>query len=109
MPTKTSSDIAKVFLKSIRKRDILPSWTPRNQLSSKVTDRGVVGTFALFLLTRMPIWMWSLALQKVIRCGSQAGFREACEVKGAVGPIISPSEKKARADFEKRLKSTASI
>ncbi|KAK3816928.1 MAG: hypothetical protein JOS17DRAFT_806118 [Linnemannia elongata] len=110
MPTKSSSDLTKIFEEYQEERypAVMDSFK-NSQLLSKVTDRGIVGALALLLVTRMPMWLWRLALQKLVRCRPQAGFLEAREVKGTITPAISPSERKARAVFEKYQKRAAAI
>lgn len=64
MPTKSSSDLTKIFEEYQEERypAVMDSFK-NSQLLSKVTDRGIVGALALLLVTRMPMWLWRLAVR----------------------------------------------
>ncbi|KAF9128386.1 hypothetical protein BGW39_005110 [Mortierella sp. 14UC] len=103
LPSKTSTDITRIFqeYKEERLPAVMESFK-KSQLLSKNMEKGLVGAFFLYATTRMPLWMWKLALVKMSRFRPQIGFLEPTAVKGTIVPIASPSEKKARAVYEQR-------
>ncbi|KAG0293590.1 hypothetical protein BGZ96_002635 [Linnemannia gamsii] len=102
MPSKSSSDITNAFEEYRGERYPAAKEAFENsQLMSKITDRSLIGAVIFYLYTSMPMWLWRMMLIKLVRFRPQAGFLKALEVKGSVVPVPSPSEKKARAMFEK--------
>ncbi|KAG0068525.1 hypothetical protein BGZ89_004575 [Linnemannia elongata] len=103
MPTSTSSDINNIFEEYRKERypAVMESYN-NSRFVAKVSDRGIIGRIVLYLITHMPIWLWRLALKKTIRHRPQVGFLEAVGLMGSVPPVVSPSEHKARAEFERR-------
>ncbi|KAF9132883.1 hypothetical protein BGX30_012505 [Mortierella sp. GBA39] len=103
MPTSTSSDVTEVFEEYRKERQpaVMESYN-NSRFVAKVSDRGIIGRIVLFLITHMPMWLWRLALKKTIRHRPQVGFLEAVGLMGSVPPVMSPSEQKARAEFERR-------
>lgn len=84
MPTKTSSDITKIFEEYQEERYPAVMDSFRNsQLSGKVTGRGIVGALALFFVTRMPIWLWRLAVHPFIFYFLSV-FDDSCRVVEAI-------------------------
>lgn len=63
---------------------------------------GIVANNIFFSLN----FFFGYQLVKLVRFRPQAGFLKALEVKGSVVPVPSPSEKKARAIFEKQSDAT---
>ncbi|KAG0062130.1 hypothetical protein BGZ89_010909 [Linnemannia elongata] len=92
-PTKTSGDITNLFEEYQKERlpAVMESFE-NSKIMSKLSDRGITGAILVFIMTHMPFWLWKLALKKTIK------FRP----QGSVIPVISPSEQKARALFEKQ-------
>ncbi|KAF9151491.1 hypothetical protein BG015_006590 [Linnemannia schmuckeri] len=103
MPSMSSLDITNTFEEYRNERYPAAKEAFENsQLMSKITDRSLMGAVIFYLYTNMPMWLWRMMLVKLVRFRPQAGFLEALEVKGNVVPVPSPSEKKARAIFEKQ-------
>ncbi|KAG0371468.1 hypothetical protein BGX24_001625 [Mortierella sp. AD032] len=110
MPSKTSSDVTKIFEEYHKERyPVVMEAFNISQLMSKITERGLIGALALYLVTRMPQWLWRLSLVKQLGFRPQAGFLKAVEVKGTVSAHAAPSEKKARAVYEKQQQGAASL
>ncbi|KAH7056161.1 hypothetical protein BKA57DRAFT_500513 [Linnemannia elongata] len=103
MPTSTSSDINNIFEEYRKERypAVMESYN-NSRFVAKVSDRGIIGRIVLYLITHMPMWLWRLALKKTIRHRPQVGFLEAVGLMGSVPPVVSPSEHKARAEFQRR-------
>ncbi|KAF8947875.1 hypothetical protein BGZ47_007543 [Haplosporangium gracile] len=102
-PTKTSGDITKLFEEYQEERfpAVMNSFE-NSKIMSKVTARGITGAILLFIMTHMPFWLWKLTLKKTVQFRPQVGFLPNIPLKGTVVPVISPSEQKARALFEKQ-------
>ncbi|KAG0368292.1 hypothetical protein BGX24_002881 [Mortierella sp. AD032] len=110
MPTKTQEDITTIFEEYHKER--LPAVTEsfkNSQLMAKANDKNLTGAIVLLLATRMPLWMWRLALAKLVRYRPQVGFIPAVPLQGSVTPFVSPSEQKARALFEEKKQRAASV
>ncbi|KAF9155826.1 hypothetical protein BG015_008403 [Linnemannia schmuckeri] len=109
MPAKTSEDITKIFEEYYKERlpAVTESYNNSRQLA-KISEKGFVGSFILYLSTHMPIWLWRLGLAKTVRHRPQVGFLPAIGVKGSVTPVVSVSEQLARAVFEKQQQQQAS-
>ncbi|KAF9152598.1 hypothetical protein BG015_005025 [Linnemannia schmuckeri] len=107
MPTKTSEDITRVFeeYKAERYPAVMESYK-NSQVMGKAIEKGIVGALILFLMTRMPMWLWKLSLTKMVRYRPQVGFLPNIPLRGTVVPFVSPSEQKARELFEKQQKKT---
>ncbi|KAG0311443.1 hypothetical protein BGZ97_011873 [Linnemannia gamsii] len=103
MPTRTSEDITRVFeeYKSERYPAAMDSYK-NSKMMGKLIDSGFAGSFSLFLMTKMPQWMWRLVLAQTVKFRPQIGFLNRVPIKGSVVPVPSPSEKKARAVFEEQ-------
>ncbi|KAF9537191.1 hypothetical protein EC957_008682 [Mortierella hygrophila] len=103
MPTKTSDDITRIFeeYKKERYPAVMASYKS-SQIMAKAIENSIIGKLILFLMTRMPIWLWKLSLKKTIMYRPQVGFLPNIPLQGSVVPIVSPSEQKARALFEKQ-------
>ncbi|KAG0273298.1 hypothetical protein BGZ95_010880 [Linnemannia exigua] len=103
MPSKTSSDVTKIFEEYQNERypAVMDSFK-NSQVMSKATERGLAGRIILSFYTHMPFWLWKLALAKLVKFRPQAGFLKAIEIKGTVIPDVSPSERKARALFDQQ-------
>ncbi|KAG0288740.1 hypothetical protein BGZ96_007496 [Linnemannia gamsii] len=103
MPTTTSQDITHIFEEYQKER--LPAVMASYKISqvvAKVSDRGIIGRLVLYLITHIPMWLWRIALAQTIKFRPQVGFIEAVGLMGSVTPVVSPSEQKARAEFERR-------
>jgi 2-polyprenyl-6-methoxyphenol hydroxylase-like FAD-dependent oxidoreductase len=63
MPTRTSEDITRVFeeYKSERYPAAMDSYK-NSKMMGKLIDSGFAGSFSLFLMTKMPQWMWRLVV-----------------------------------------------
>lgn len=59
MPTKTSSDITKIFEEYHKERypAVMESYNNSKQLA-KIFDTGIEGTIVNYLTTHMPTWLW---------------------------------------------------
>ncbi|KAF9151495.1 hypothetical protein BG015_006594 [Linnemannia schmuckeri] len=102
MPARTSEDITRIFEEYKRERyPAAVDCYKNSKMMGKLIDSGFAGTFSLFLMTKMPQWMWRLVLAQTVKFRPQIGFLEPVAIKGSVMPVPSPSEKKARAVFEK--------
>ncbi|KAG0368291.1 hypothetical protein BGX24_002880 [Mortierella sp. AD032] len=103
MPTKTQEDITTIFEEYHKERlpAVMESFE-NSQVMSKLTDRGIAGTMYRFLITRMPVWLWRLALTKTVHFRPQVGFLKAIPLQGTIVPFVSPSEQKARVVYEKQ-------
>ncbi|KAF9539243.1 hypothetical protein EC957_005621 [Mortierella hygrophila] len=110
MPTKTSQDITRIFeeYKSERYPAAIDCYKSSKMLG-KIIESGFAGAFSLFLMTKMPQWMWRLVLASTVKFRPQIGFLERVAIKGTVKPVPSPSEKKARAVFEKQQQRAQNI
>ncbi|KAG0079461.1 hypothetical protein BGZ90_002552 [Linnemannia elongata] len=102
-PTKTSGDITNLFEEYQEERlpAVMESFE-NSKIMSKLSDRGITGAILVFIMTHMPFWLWKLALKKTVKFRPQVGFLPKIPLKGSVIPVISPSEQKARALFEKQ-------
>ncbi|KAF9537678.1 hypothetical protein EC957_007813 [Mortierella hygrophila] len=110
MPTKTSTDIGNIFKEYQEERypAVMESFE-NSQLMSKITARGIMGAIIFFMVTYMPFWLWKKALTKTVRYRPQIGFLPAIPYMGSVMPVVSPSERKARAIFEKQQDAATSV
>ncbi|KAG9071572.1 hypothetical protein KI688_005784 [Linnemannia hyalina] len=110
MPTKTSTDINNIFKEYQEERypAVMVSFE-NSQLMSKITARGIIGAIIFFMVTYMPFWLWKKALTKTVRYRPQIGFLPAIPYMGSVMPFVSPSERKARAIFEKQQDAATSV
>ncbi|KAG0271502.1 hypothetical protein BGZ95_000675 [Linnemannia exigua] len=108
MPTKTQEDITTIFEEYHKERlpAVMESFE-NSQIMSKLTDRGIAGTLYRLLITRMPLWLWRLALTKTVHFRPQVGFLKAIPLQGNVVPFVSPSEQKARAAYERQQEAAA--
>ncbi|KAK3830618.1 MAG: hypothetical protein J3R72DRAFT_252983 [Linnemannia gamsii] len=102
MPASTAEEVTKVFEEYQKERHpaVMESFN-NSQLVSKFMEKGIIGAIVLFILTHMPFWLWRLTLAKTVRFRPQVGYLPPIPLKGTVVPIVSPSEQKARAVFEK--------
>jgi hypothetical protein len=103
LPSKTQGDITKIFqeYKEERLPAVMESFK-KSQLLSRNIEKGLAGTLFLYMTTRMPMWMWKLALIRMVKFRPQIGFLEPAMAKGTIAPIASPSERKARIVYEQR-------
>ncbi|KAG0058456.1 hypothetical protein BGZ90_004940 [Linnemannia elongata] len=110
MPAKTGEDITKIFEEYQKERlpAVTESFNNSRQLA-KTAGRGIVGAIILYLTTLIPAWLWRIAMAKTIRFRPQVGFLPAIVVKGSVAPVVSVSEQRARAVFEKQQQVAASL
>ncbi|KAK5821529.1 hypothetical protein F5H01DRAFT_337337 [Linnemannia elongata] len=110
MPAKTGEDITKIFEEYQKERlpAVTESFNNSRQLA-KTAGRGIVGAIILYLTTLIPAWLWRIAMAKTIRFRPQVGFLPAIVVKGSVAPVVSVSEQRARAVFEKQQQVAASV
>ncbi|KAG0062128.1 hypothetical protein BGZ89_010907 [Linnemannia elongata] len=103
MPTKTSDDITRMFEEYQKERypAVMESYKS-SQILGKAIEKSFIGALLLFIMTRMPMWLWRLSLKKMVQYRPQVGFLPNIPLQGSVDPIVSPSEQKARALFEKQ-------
>ncbi|KAG0362972.1 hypothetical protein BGX24_005019 [Mortierella sp. AD032] len=96
LPSKTTSQINTVFQEYQQERypAVMESYN-NSQTMSKIMEKGIVGTLALFLANHMP-------LVKLVKFRPQAGFLKALDVRGSVTPFVPNSEKLARAVFDQQ-------
>ncbi|KAK3845562.1 MAG: hypothetical protein J3R72DRAFT_472439 [Linnemannia gamsii] len=106
MPTKTSSDITKIFDEYHKERlpAVMESFNSSQQLSN-IFKAGLVGAIYCFLATHMPMWVWRIVMAQTVRYRPQVGFMKRIELKGTIAPVFSPSEQKARDVFENQPQS----
>ncbi|KAG0371855.1 hypothetical protein BGX24_001078 [Mortierella sp. AD032] len=106
MPTKTSSDITKIFDEYHKERlpAVMESFNSSQQLSN-IFKAGLVGAIYCFLATHMPTWVWRIVMAQTVRYRPQVGFMKRIESKGTIAPVFSPSEQKARDVFENQQQS----
>lgn len=64
MPARTSRDITKIFeeYKSERYPVALDCYKS-SKMMGKLIDSGFAGAFSLFIMTKMPQWMWRLVVR----------------------------------------------
>ncbi|KAG0279882.1 hypothetical protein BGZ95_011985 [Linnemannia exigua] len=110
MPTKTSSDITRVFEEYRKERypAAMGSYKYSKQMALKEQKNMMAALYSYFM-THMPKWLWKIALANPLHHRPQAGFLTPIKVQGTVVPVISPSEQKARAVFEKQQQSATSV
>ncbi|KAF9902142.1 hypothetical protein EC991_005255 [Linnemannia zychae] len=110
MPTKTSTNITKIFEEYQMERlpAVMDSFNNSKQLAKK-SDTGIMGTVVLYLMTNMPAWLWRQVQAKVIRFRPMAGFLKELELKGTLKPVVSPSEQKARAVYNEHHNIVAAL
>ncbi|KAK3816927.1 MAG: hypothetical protein JOS17DRAFT_758583 [Linnemannia elongata] len=103
MPTKTSDDITRIFeeYKKERYPAVMESYKS-SQILGKAIEKSFIGRLILFLMMRMPMWLWRLSLKKMVQYRPQVGFLPNVPLQGSVVPFVSPSEQMARALFEKQ-------
>ncbi|KAF9911532.1 hypothetical protein EC991_003335 [Linnemannia zychae] len=108
MPTKTSSDVTKLFEEYHKERHpaVVESYHGGQQLS-KIFKAGLAGVVYSYFATHMPMWLWKAFLAKTVRHRPQVGFLKPIEPMGTVVPVISSSEQKARALFKKQKQANA--
>lgn len=64
MPTRTSQDITRIFeeYKSERYPAAIDCYKSSKTMG-KLIDSGFAGAFSLFIMTKMPQWMWRLVVR----------------------------------------------
>ncbi|KAG0279886.1 hypothetical protein BGZ95_011989, partial [Linnemannia exigua] len=110
MPTKTLSDITRIFEEYRKERypAAMGSYKYSKQIF-KMAEKTIIGALYSYFMTHMPKWLWRLALSHPLGHRPQAGFLTPIKVQGTVVPVISPSEQKARAVFEIQQQSAAAV
>ncbi|KAG0199096.1 hypothetical protein BGX33_011879 [Mortierella sp. NVP41] len=108
LPSSTSEEITKIFeeYKTERHPAVVRAFKD-GQLSSKMTDKGIVGTITLYIFTHIPAWLMNQILIHTLKFRPQLGFLPYIENKGVVAPVFSPSFGKAKAVYEKRRQAVA--
>ncbi|KAF9102079.1 hypothetical protein BGX29_004968 [Mortierella sp. GBA35] len=108
LPNKTTKAIEKAFAEYQAERipHVMESFKNSQNLAAFM-DRGFAGSLAMFIMQKMPAWLWKLALKKMIVNRPQAGFLPKVAPKGTVPAHFSNSTEKARAVYEKRMKAAA--
>ncbi|KAG0304683.1 hypothetical protein BGZ97_001381 [Linnemannia gamsii] len=102
-PKPSASDIEKMFAEYQAERLVHVTESFNNSKAlSKVMERGLVGTIALFIRTHFPSWLMKIMIRRNILHRPQAGFVEAIPNKGSVPATVSPSTEKARAAYKER-------
>ncbi|KAF9117953.1 hypothetical protein BGW39_001632 [Mortierella sp. 14UC] len=110
MPTRTQKDWTTIFEEYHKER--LPAVTEsfkNSQLMAKLSEKNLAGAVFLYMAANMPLWMWRLALAKLVRYRPQVGFLPPTPLQGTVTPFVSPSEQKARAVFQEKQQRVASV
>ncbi|KAG0199465.1 hypothetical protein BGX33_011622 [Mortierella sp. NVP41] len=110
MPTTSSKDVAKVFeeYQTERYPAVMESYN-NSQLMSKMYEKGFIGALILFIFSHMPFWLWRFVLAGTVRYRPQVGFIAPIPLMGTVAPFVSPSAEKAKAVYEKREQTAASV
>ncbi|KAF9089230.1 hypothetical protein BGX29_012157 [Mortierella sp. GBA35] len=110
MPTNSSQEVTKAFEEYQAERfpAVMDSYK-YSQFMGRLLGGGMKGTVFLLLITRMPMWLWRLVLQKTCRYRPQVGFLEPIPLMGTVAPAPSPSADKARAAYEKQNQVAAPV
>lgn len=64
MPTKTSDDITRIFeeYKKERYPAVMESYKS-SQILGKAIEKSFIGRLILFLMMRMPMWLWRLSVR----------------------------------------------
>lgn len=109
-PRPSASDIEEMFseYQAERLAHVTESFNNSKALS-KVMERGLVGTIALFIRTHFPSWLMKIMVRRQILNRPQAGFIEAIPLKGSVPATVSPSTEKAKAAYKQRSGVTTPI
>ncbi|KAG9064168.1 hypothetical protein KI688_003356 [Linnemannia hyalina] len=108
LPANTNKAIEKSFAEYQKERipHVMESFKNSQDLALFM-DRGFAGALAMFVMQRMPQWLWALALKKMIVNRPTAGFLKPIAPKGTVPAARSPSTEKARAVYNQRLAAKA--
>ncbi|KAG0375554.1 hypothetical protein BGX24_008947 [Mortierella sp. AD032] len=63
LPSRTASDVTTIFQEYQEERHpaVMESFK-KSQILAKNMEKGLVGAFFLFVTTRMPLWLWKLAV-----------------------------------------------
>ncbi|KAF9097748.1 hypothetical protein BGX23_008009 [Mortierella sp. AD031] len=102
MPSTTSEEITETFKEYQEER--YPAVIDASKDSDTLknfSQRGIQGKITLFLATNVPLWLWKVVIQKIIRHRQQLGFVPAIPLMGTVLSAVSPSTEKARAVYQK--------
>ncbi|KAF9154172.1 hypothetical protein BG015_001689 [Linnemannia schmuckeri] len=102
-PRPSASAIEKMFSEYQAERigHVTESYN-NSKAISKVMERGLVGSIALFIRTHFPSWLMKIMIRRQILNRPQAGFLETIPLKGSIPAIVSPSTEKARAAYKQR-------
>ncbi|KAK3814505.1 MAG: hypothetical protein J3R72DRAFT_529880 [Linnemannia gamsii] len=102
MPTKTSSDVTKVFEEYYKERHpaALESFNFSKQ-AGKRSEKSIIGAVMTYIMTHLPMWLWRMFLARPLSFRPQVGFLPAIALKGTLAPVVPPSEQNARAVFLK--------
>ncbi|KAF9547150.1 hypothetical protein EC957_008830 [Mortierella hygrophila] len=108
LPANTNKAIEKSFAEYQKERipHVMESFKNSQDLALFM-DRGFAGALAMFVMQKMPQWLWALALKKMIVNRPTAGFLKPIAPKGTVPAARSPSTEKARAVYIQRLAAKA--
>ncbi|KAF9124060.1 hypothetical protein BGW39_008500 [Mortierella sp. 14UC] len=110
LPTKnlTTKEIEKSFAEYQKERipHVMESFKNSQNLALFM-DRGFAGSLAMWVMQKMPPWLWAIALKKMIVSRPTAGFLREIQNHGTVPAHRSPSAEKARAVFIKRAAARA--
>ncbi|KAF9124832.1 hypothetical protein BGW39_007861 [Mortierella sp. 14UC] len=101
LPSSTNEEVTKIFEEYRAERH--PIVTEAFKLAvlwKKTLEKGVFGSIAFQLGTRMPKWLWKLVLASNFKARPQVGFLPTIPNKGTIVPAESPSYLKAKAVYE---------
>ncbi|KAF9906864.1 hypothetical protein EC991_000228 [Linnemannia zychae] len=108
LPSNTTKDIEKSFAEYQKERipHIMESFKNSQNLALFM-DRGFAGSLAMWVMQKMPPWLWAIALKKMIVSRPTAGFLREIPNNGTVPAHRSASTEKARDLFIKRAANRA--
>ncbi|KAF9276266.1 hypothetical protein BGZ88_001845 [Linnemannia elongata] len=108
LPANTTKAIEKSFAEYQKERipHVMESFKNSQNLALFM-DRGFAGSLAMFVMQKMPQWLWAIALKKMIINRPTAGFLKPIAPKGTVPAARSPSTEKARAVYIQRMAAKA--
>ncbi|KAF9143028.1 hypothetical protein BGX30_001545 [Mortierella sp. GBA39] len=108
LPANTTKAIEKSFAEYQKERipHVMESFKNSQNLALFM-DRGFAGALSMWVMQKMPQWLWALALKKMIISRPTAGFLKPIAPKGTVPAARSPSTEKARAIYIQRTAAKA--
>ncbi|KAK3838232.1 MAG: hypothetical protein J3R72DRAFT_448747 [Linnemannia gamsii] len=103
LPENTTKAIEKSFAEYQKERipHVMESFKNSQNLALFM-NRGFAGSLAMWVMQKMPPWLWALALKKMIVSRPTLGYLGEIPNKGTVPAHRSPSAEKARTVFIQR-------